>query len=104
MQNSESKIHHSIQEKIPGKEIGKVPTPGRNPINIFAHMSDVKDTPDDTSLASHISEYSITSAPEGRDKMYNDYTQYQEESTIKKDSFPRWVIGHQIQNMSPTHP
>ena len=50
-------------------------------------MSDVKDTPDDTSLASHISEDSITSAPEGHDKMYNDYTQYQEESTIQNRRF-----------------
>ena len=69
--------------KYPVQKIGTVPSPR----NRFSHLYDVKDTPDDTSLASHISEDSITSAPEGHEKMYNDFTQYQEESTIHNRRF-----------------
>ena len=47
----------------------------------------MEDTCDDTSLVSRISEDSITSAPEGHDKFYNDYTQYQDESTIQNRRF-----------------
>ena len=73
----------AFELKYPDQQVGTVPSPR----NRFSHLSDVKDTPDYTSLASHISEDSITSAPEGHDKMYNDFTQYQEESTIHNRRF-----------------
>ena len=77
--------------KYPGRELGKLQTLGKILENRYAHMFDIEDTCDDTSLASSISEDSITSAPEGNDRCYNAYNQYQsnheDNSTIQNRCF-----------------
>ena len=56
-----------------------MPSPHHRTTNRYAQMFDVEDTCDDTSLASHISEDSITSAPEGYEKSYEGYTKHANE-------------------------
>ena len=53
-----------------------MPPPDQRPTNRYAQIFDMEDTCDDTSLASHIYEDSITSAPEGYGKCYGAYNNY----------------------------
>ena len=62
--------------KHPGRELGKVPIPEKILTYRYAHIFYMEDICDDTSLASIISEDSITSAPEGHEKFYQAYNQY----------------------------
>ena len=57
--------------------------------NRYAQIFDMEDTCDDTSLASHISEDSITSAPERYGKCYEAYNKYtkEEENTTRNRRF-----------------
>lgn len=86
----------SFKLKQPDTPLGQIPTPGKRLTDQYSQILDIDDTCDETSLASKISEDSITSETEFHESFYQVYNRYTQGNKNTKHNRRFYTLGYWI--------